>query len=288
MVPTYALWDEKSAYAILARQLDAVRDAGALARLPLDLATFDLLAVRCGDFASAEEAITEADALSKATGAAIVSASAMRLAAFRGREEARALIDPRGQEASAAGQGVIIELTEWLLALLYNGVGRYREAVAAAKGRRRRPPGGGVCLGLDRDRTARSCNQERQSGGRRASLSSASLRRRPSLAPTRHRESSLAPVHSLSDGATAEGLYREAIERLGRSLSAPRARPSPPPLWRMVAPGGSSRGRARTTPDRLRPALLDRHGSVRRARPGRAAGHRREGPQADCRDASMI
>ena len=68
VVPTYALWDERSAYAICARQLDAGRSAGALARLPLDLGTFDLLAVRCGDFAGAEGAIEEADALSEATG----------------------------------------------------------------------------------------------------------------------------------------------------------------------------------------------------------------------------
>ena len=133
IVPTYALWDEKSAYAICSRRLDAARHAGALAQLSLDLGTFDLLAVRCGDFASAEGAIAEADALGKATGAGIASASAMRLAVFRGREEAGALIESVRQEASAAGQGVFVELTEWLLALLYNGVERYDDAIAAAQ-----------------------------------------------------------------------------------------------------------------------------------------------------------
>ena len=48
--------------------MQAVRDAGALARLPLDLATFSLLAVRCGDFAAAAGAIAEADAITEATG----------------------------------------------------------------------------------------------------------------------------------------------------------------------------------------------------------------------------
>ena len=134
VVPTYALWDEKSAYSICVRQLDGAREAGALARLPLDLATFDLLAVRCGDFARAEEAIAEADALSKATGIiGMGAASTMRLAAFRGREDARPLIESVRQAASAAGQGVVVELTEWLLAVLCNGLGRYEEAVAVAK-----------------------------------------------------------------------------------------------------------------------------------------------------------
>jgi len=141
VVPTYALWDEKSAYAICARQLKAVRHEGALARLTLDLGTFDLLAVRCGDFAGAEGAIAEADALSKATGVGMGAVSAMRLAAFRGSDEAEALIESVRQEAFAAGQGVYVELTEWLLALLYNGVRRYNDAVAAANVARENRPG---------------------------------------------------------------------------------------------------------------------------------------------------
>lgn len=83
VVPTYALWDEDSTYAICARQLHVARHAGGLARLPLHLATFSLLAVRCGDFASAREAITEADALAEATGTPFSSHTAMTLAAFR-------------------------------------------------------------------------------------------------------------------------------------------------------------------------------------------------------------
>ena len=119
VVPTYALWDEASTYAICARQLQAARDAGGLAQLPLHLATLSLLAVRCGDFASAEVAIAEADAIAEATGTGITSRSAMALTVFRGREaEARALIESVRKEASALGQGVAVELTEWLFALL--------------------------------------------------------------------------------------------------------------------------------------------------------------------------
>jgi DNA-binding CsgD family transcriptional regulator len=220
VVPTYALWDERSAYAICARQLAAVRRTGALARLPLDLATFDLLAVRCGDFATAEAAIAEADALTKATGGGYASASAVRLAAFRGRIEAESMIDSVRQEASTAGQGVIIELTEWLLALLYNGVGRYQDAVAAAK-----------VAGEDRagevfvstwtamellEAATRSDNPEV------AGASFEHIAAATAFARTDSAQGILARSRALvSEGATAEHLYREAIERLGRSLLRP-------------------------------------------------------------------
>ena len=140
VVPTYALWDEDSTYTICARQLQAARHAGGLARLPLHLATFCLLAVRCGDFASAREAIAEADTLAEATGTAFGTHSAMTLAAFRGREaEARALIESVRAEASGLGRGVAVELTEWLFAVLCNGLGRYQEAVAALAGTKEDP-----------------------------------------------------------------------------------------------------------------------------------------------------
>ncbi len=219
VVPTYALWDERSAYAICARQLDAVRDAGALGRLSLDLGTFDLLAVRCGDFASAEGAIEEADALSKATGGS-ASASAIRLAAFRGREDARALIESARQEATAAGQGVMVELTEWLLALLHNGVGRYQEAVAAARVAVEDRPGEVFVLAWTAmellEAATRSDNPEL------ADLALERIAAATSFARTDSARGILARSRALvSEGASAERLYGEAIDRLGRSLLRP-------------------------------------------------------------------
>jgi len=220
VVPTYALWDEESTYAISVRQLDTVRRAGALALLQLELPTFDLLAVRCGDFAGAEGAITEANALSKATGAGMTSASAMRLAAFHGREGARALIESVRDEASAAGQGVQVELTEWLLALLYNGLGRYREAVAAAAGMREDRPeelfvSTWTAIELVEAAT-RSSEPE---------MAAAALERvevATSFAGTDSALGILARCRALlSYGDAADELYRESIERLGRTRLRP-------------------------------------------------------------------
>jgi DNA-binding CsgD family transcriptional regulator len=220
VVPTYALWDEKSAYAICTRQLSAVRDAGALARLTLELATFDLLAVRCGDFTTAEGAIVEADALIKATGGGIASASAMRLAVFRGDENAEALIESVREEASVAGQGVIIELTEWLLAVFYNGIGRYDDAVVAA-GRAGENRQGEVFVSAWTamellEAATRSDNPEAAGSALQRIVASTAYCRTDSAQGILARSRAL-----VSEGSAAEDLYREAIERLGRSLLRP-------------------------------------------------------------------
>jgi DNA-binding CsgD family transcriptional regulator len=253
VAPTSALWDERSAYAIIARQLDSVRDAGALARLPLDLSTFDLLAVRCGDFASAEAAIAEADALSHATGSAIASASAARLAAFRGREEAWALIESVRQEASAVGQGVVIELTEWLLALLYNGVGRYREAVDAARTAGEDRPGEVLVSAWTAlellEAATRSDNPEIAGIAFERIVSATAFSRTDSAQGILARSRAL-----VSEGATAERWYQKAIERLGRSLLRPelaRAHLLFGEWLRREGRGLDARGQLRTAYDQL-------------------------------------
>ena len=220
VVPTYALWDERSAHAICVRQLEAVRRDGALAQLPLDLATFDLLAVRCGDFAGAEAAIAEADAISTATGIGMASASAMRLAVFRGHEDGEALIESVRQEASAAGQGVVVELTEWLLALLYNGVGRYDDAVAAGNGAGENRPGEVFVAAWTAmellEAATKSDNAEVAGVALERIVASTAFCRTDSARGILARSRAL-----VSEGSTAEGLYREAIERLGRGLLRP-------------------------------------------------------------------
>ena len=133
VIPTYVLWDEEAAHSILDRQLGALRDAGALARLPLDLKTLTVLAVRCGDLAGAEAAIAESNAISEAIGMVAVPIGEAMLAVLRGREaQARALIESTRREAIALGQGVNVQLSDWMLAVLCNSLGRYEEALASA------------------------------------------------------------------------------------------------------------------------------------------------------------
>jgi tetratricopeptide (TPR) repeat protein len=134
VLPTYALWDEESTHKICVQQLGSLRQTAALARLPIDLQTFSLLAVRCGDFAEAAAAIAEADAVKEATGYSTAPFSAMMLAVLRGREaEATALIESVRTGAAALRQGVALQLAEWMFAILCNSLGRYQEALTAAQ-----------------------------------------------------------------------------------------------------------------------------------------------------------
>jgi DNA-binding CsgD family transcriptional regulator/tetratricopeptide (TPR) repeat protein len=133
-IPANVLWDEESCYAINARQLKIARDAGALARLPIDLTASAVVIAWRGDFASAAAAIAEAVTVTQATGTRIAPYAAMFLAAMRGREaEATALIESTLTNATSVGQGIGVQYAHWVTALLCNGLGRYAEAQAAAE-----------------------------------------------------------------------------------------------------------------------------------------------------------
>ena len=135
-IPSNVLWDDESWHTINVRQLQLARDAGALARLPIDLTAAAVLAVWWGDFARAAALIAEIEAVTEATGTRIAPYGAMLLAAFRGSEaDASTLIESTIKDATAGGQGIGVQHAEWVAAILFNGLGRYRQAVAVA-GRR--------------------------------------------------------------------------------------------------------------------------------------------------------
>jgi DNA-binding CsgD family transcriptional regulator len=133
-VPSNVLWDDETWHVINVRQLQRAREVGALARLPIDLTALAVLVAWSGDFASAATAIAEADAVTEATGARIAPYSAMLLAALRGREaEATSLIESTIEQATAGGQGIGVQFAQWVAAILFNGLGRYEQALALAR-----------------------------------------------------------------------------------------------------------------------------------------------------------
>jgi DNA-binding CsgD family transcriptional regulator len=221
VVPTYVLWDEESTYAICVRQMQAVREAGAHARLSLDLATFSLLAVRCGDFVGASGAIAEADAITEATGSELAHFSAMLLAALRGREaEARALTESVRKEAVPLGQGAVIQLADWAVAILSNGLGRYQEAVAAAEDA---GDDGAEELFTSAWRAMELLEAATRCDNRK--LADIALERIVAATAFAGTDSALGVLARsralLSEGSVADELYREAIERLGRTRLRP-------------------------------------------------------------------
>ena len=129
-----ALWDEDCWRAILVRQVRLARDVGALDQLPVDLSGLAQDDTWRGDFAGADSLIAEAKAVSEATGSRIAPFAAMFLAALRGNQaEVAPLIEAALAAAEAGGQGGAATYAHWVAAILYNGLGRYADALAAAE-----------------------------------------------------------------------------------------------------------------------------------------------------------
>lgn len=133
-VPSNVLWDDGSWDTINARQLRLARNAGALARLPIDLTAQAILVAWRGDFTEADAVIAEIEAVTEATETRIAPYAAMLLAALRGREpEADTLITEAAKAAAAGGQGIGVQYSRWASSILFNGLGRYPQAMLASQ-----------------------------------------------------------------------------------------------------------------------------------------------------------
>jgi DNA-binding CsgD family transcriptional regulator/tetratricopeptide (TPR) repeat protein len=129
-----AIWDDEATRRIAARQVQLVRDAGALAELPIHLAALGLAKAWVGDFADAASLIAETDGVAAATGSPIAPYTLLRLRALQGREdEASAPIASAVERAVAGGQEIAAAWANWSAAVLYNGLARYEEAASAAR-----------------------------------------------------------------------------------------------------------------------------------------------------------
>ena len=119
------LWDPESWHALAARQVQAARDAGALAHLQFALDFQARTQIRVGELAAAAELIDEDRLIAEATGNPPVGHAAMILAAWRGHDaQAADLIDATVRDATARGQGRLVDLAGYASAVLNNGLGR--------------------------------------------------------------------------------------------------------------------------------------------------------------------
>jgi DNA-binding CsgD family transcriptional regulator len=114
--------------------LRIARETGALSALPIAATYRAALHVHSGDFGAATSLIEEADAITHVTDMAPLKYASLMLAAWRGDEgDCLNLIEAGRLEATARGEGMGLGVIEWATALLYNGCGRYEEALAAAQ-----------------------------------------------------------------------------------------------------------------------------------------------------------
>jgi DNA-binding CsgD family transcriptional regulator len=128
------IWDYDSWDDLTAQQIQAARDAGALTVLPLSLGTRAALHLNAGKLALAALVVEEVEAVAEAIGNRPTPASAMTVAAFRGHEEeARELIDASTKDFATRGDGLGLTIALWATAVLNNSLARYEDAYAAAE-----------------------------------------------------------------------------------------------------------------------------------------------------------
>ena len=219
-VPSYVLWDDEAWYAINARQLQLAREAGAVARVPMGLITEAVIDAWSGDFASAEAANAEANAIVEATGIRIAPYGAMLLVALRGREaDGSALLESAIQDAAAVGQGFGLQWAEFVTAILFNGLGRYEQALAAAQPASDDTPEMFIsswALAELIEAASRSGEPQRGMGAMERLAEDTAAAGTDWALGIAARSRAL-----LCEGDEAEHLYREAIQRLGQTRLRP-------------------------------------------------------------------
>jgi DNA-binding CsgD family transcriptional regulator len=212
----YELWDDTLVHQLSAAVVRQARSAGALAGLPQALvyqAGGHLLA---GEFALAATLVEEAVSIIEATGSnGPVPYHALLLAAWRGTPaETTRGIEAAVTNATARGEGRLLGLTGYASAVLYNGLGRFEEAAACARDACRYDDLGihGWCL-------FELVEAASKTGDKVAATDAVHrLDERTAASGTDWGLGALAGARALLvDGAGADGLFSEAVERLTRT-----------------------------------------------------------------------
>jgi DNA-binding CsgD family transcriptional regulator len=213
------LWDVDGYDAISAGATQLMRAAGALGQLPLGLQAQAAVATWCGDFPAAAALITEVRLVTEATGTLMAPYAAISLTAARGREsEAAPLLEATMAEALGGGQGIAVSWVRWATAILHNGLGRYADAAAAAELASEVPEYlvSGLALPDLVEAAARTGNTRLATGAVDRLAETTQPGGTDWGLGVEARSRAL-----VSQGLAAEELYREAIDRLGRTRLRP-------------------------------------------------------------------
>jgi DNA-binding CsgD family transcriptional regulator len=172
--------------------------------------------VVAGEFTEAASMVAQAESVTEATGIGIAPYGAVALAVYRGQEaEAGQLIQAATDDAERRGEGAALTFVQWADAVLCNSLGRYEEALAAAH----QASEDSLAVRFASwalveliEAAVRSAAPER---------TASALQRLSGIARTCGTDWALgAEARSralVSDGEAAETLYREAIDRFGRT-----------------------------------------------------------------------
>jgi DNA-binding CsgD family transcriptional regulator len=214
------VWDLEGMHAISIRQVQRIRNAGALAQLPLYLSQLGITSPLTGDFAATAGLVSEIETVSAAIGSPSAPFTSLTLLALQGREAAAtAAIASAMGPTVAGGRGMLASWAQWAAAVLYNGLGRYAEAESAARQATSDPLNPWMSMWALPELVEAAAR-----GGEPELARDALARLVVTTQPCRTDWALGIEARCralLSDGASADYLYREGIERLGRTRLRP-------------------------------------------------------------------
>jgi DNA-binding CsgD family transcriptional regulator len=202
-----AAWDE-----LTARNLELTRRTGAFSALPVALSDRVVVELVSGRIGVATSLAAEADAVVEATAGHLPQRTSITLANWRGRDaEAVALSEARRQEVLRRGEGLWLAADDWGSAQRYNALGRYDD-LAAAERAVEDPRGLGLSIWVlpELIEAAARSGQPERAADRLAQLAEIARTAGTDWALGAHARTAA----MLAEGAAAERLYKEAIERL--------------------------------------------------------------------------
>jgi ATP/maltotriose-dependent transcriptional regulator MalT len=210
------LWDDESWDVLSNRFAQLARDAGALGVLPLALSALAGIFEYAGELSAAASLVEEVDSVNAAIGSHLGPYAALGLVALQGREDkVSELINASMKEVVSRGEGLGLGPIHWARAFVGNGAGRYEEALAAAEQARDQP------AAVLHARWALIELIEAAARSGKADVAADALDQlSETTRPTGTDWALGIEARSralLSEGQAAEGLYREAIDRLGRT-----------------------------------------------------------------------
>ncbi len=209
------LRDDESWYVLATRQVDLARRTGALIVLPAALRARIVLHVVAGEFDEGTALSQQVRAVMDVTGAQVAPYGAVLLAAWRGDDAlASELIEATIADVSHRGEGIGLSISYLAQAVLSNGLGRYAEAFDAARTGCEHEDLGTYewLLGELVEAAVRSDQHEA------AVAAVEKLAETARISGTEWARAAEAGGRALiTDDADAEPLYREAIERFGRT-----------------------------------------------------------------------
>jgi DNA-binding CsgD family transcriptional regulator len=209
------VWDDARWDVLSGLHVELARGSGALGELPLALNSRVYIHLFRGELETAQALVDEARVVIEATGAGLTPWGALALSVLRGREhDAAAVLEAATADATRRGEGIGVTVIAWARAVLFNSLGAWDRAVAAAREAVECPTNGAANAWAMTELIEAAVRRGERETAREAARRFAEI---ASAAGTDWALGVDARSRALlSTAATAERLYREALDRLGR------------------------------------------------------------------------